>query len=70
MLMDELYKFISNVGVPTAIAILMILKVNKTMERMERAFNRNTNVLSLLLQNMGCDTKTIKTLLDEDKEVV
>ena len=66
--MEEfIYRLIENIGFPAAIAIVVLLKNNKTMERIERAFSRNTSVLLLVLKGMKCDDKTIETLLKEEE---
>lgn len=75
---DTIIKFIATVGIPASIALYVLVRLENAMkematalmtseDRMERALEKNTQVIIALFMRLGCDDD-VEKFLEEWKE--
>lgn len=52
---DMIFKLIANVGVPAAMAIVVLVNVSKSIDRLETTLNRHNAILVAILAKLGHD---------------
>jgi hypothetical protein len=58
----DIVQIIGQIGVPAGIAVLVLVKLEAAMQKLEEALNKNTTVMAMLLGKMGFEKEALDRL--------